>query len=152
MWWNVGDTTTFISWNLKPPSILSSLLFVVSYFFFRIQSSKLETVTDFIFLGSNIPADGDCSHEIKRICFLEEKLWQTCVFVLIAQLCLTLCDPVDCSPPGFSVHGILQIRILESVAIPFSRGSSWGRDWTWVSCTEGRFFAIWATREALWQT
>ena len=39
-------------------------------------------------------------------------------------LCLTLCDPMDCSPPGSSVHGILQARILEWVAIPFSRGSS----------------------------
>ena len=58
------------------------------------------------------------------------------------------CDPVDCSLPGSSVHGILQARILEWVAIPFSR-SSLPRDWTWVSCTTGRFFTIWATREAL---
>ena len=43
---------------------------------------------------------------------------------LVAQLCLTLCSPMDCSPPGSSVHGILQARILEWVAIPFSRGSS----------------------------
>ena len=47
------------------------------------------------------------------------------------QSCLTLCDTMDCSPPGFSVHGILQARILEWVAIPFSRGwSSWPRDLT----------------------
>ena len=46
------------------------------------------------------------------------------VKVLVAQLCPTLCDPMDCSPPGSSVHGILQTRILERVAIPFSRGSS----------------------------
>ena len=44
--------------------------------------------------------------------------------VLVAQSCLTLCDPMDCSPPGSSVHGILQARILEWVAIPFSRGPS----------------------------
>ena len=44
--------------------------------------------------------------------------------VKVAQLCLTLCDPMDCSPPGSSVHGILQIKIMELVAIPFSRGSS----------------------------
>ena len=43
--------------------------------------------------------------------------------MLIAQLCLILCDPMDWSPPGSSVHGILQARILEWVAIPFSRGS-----------------------------
>ena len=46
------------------------------------------------------------------------------VSVLVAQSCLTLCDPMDCSPPGFSVRGILQVRILEWVAIPFSKGSS----------------------------
>ena len=47
-----------------------------------------------------------------------------------AQLCLILCDPMDYSPPGSSVHGILQARTLEWVAIPFSRGSSWPMDWT----------------------
>ena len=54
--------------------------------------------------------------------------------MLVAQLCLTLCDPMDCNPPGSSVHGILQARIMEWVAIPFSRGSFWPRDWTRVSC------------------
>ena len=49
------------------------------------------------------------------------------------QSCPTLCDPMDCSPPGSSVHGILQARILEWVAISFSRGSSWPRDQTRVS-------------------
>ena len=50
------------------------------------------------------------------------------VEVLVAQSCPTLCNHMDCSPPGFSVHGTLQARILEWVAIPFSRGSSWPRD------------------------
>ena len=50
--------------------------------------------------------------------------------VLIAQSCLTLCDPKDCSPPGFSVHGISQARILEWVAVPSSMGSSRPRDQT----------------------
>ena len=49
---------------------------------------------------------------------------------------------MDCSLPGSSVHGILQARILEQVAIPFSRGSSQPRDWTWVSCIAGRLFTI----------
>ena len=66
------------------------------------------------------------------------------VVVLVAQLCPALCDPMDCSPPGSVVHGILQGRVLEWVAIPFSRGSSWPRNWTRVSCITGRFFAIWA--------
>ena len=50
-----------------------------------------------------------------------------------------LCNPVDYSPPGSSIHRILQERVLERVAISFSRGSSWPRDATWVSCTAGRF-------------
>ena len=49
------------------------------------------------------------------------------------QLCTALCDPMDCSPSGSSVHGILQARILEWVAIPFSKGSSWPRDRTHIS-------------------
>ena len=60
---------------------------------------------------------------------------------------LTLCDPVDCSPPGSSIHGILQARILEWVAISFSRGSSRPRDQTWVSHILGRRFTILVTRE-----
>ena len=55
---------------------------------------------------------------------------------------------MDCSPPGSSVHEIFQARILEWVAISFSRGSSQPRDWTQVSCTAGRFFTDRATREA----
>ena len=59
---------------------------------------------------------------------------------------------MDCNPPGSSVHGILQARILEWVAIFFSWESSWPRDWTWVSCIAGRFFTLWAIREALKET
>ena len=70
------------------------------------------------------------------------------VKVSVAQLCPTLCDPMDCSLPGSSVHGILQTRILEWVAIPFSRGSSWPRDWTCVSWIGGGFFTFLATQEA----
>ena len=61
--------------------------------------------------------------------------------------CPTFCNPVDCSPLGSSVHGSLQAGILEWVAIPFSRGSSWPRDWTQVSWIVGRFFTVWATRK-----
>ena len=70
------------------------------------------------------------------------------VKVLVAQSCLTVCDPTDCS---FFVHGILQARILEWVAIPSSKGSFWPRDWTCiprVSWTAGRFFTSWAIKEA----
>ena len=55
---------------------------------------------------------------------------------------------MDCSPPGFSIYGILQASILEWVAIPFSRGRSWPRDRTQVSCIAGKFFNVWAPREA----
>ena len=66
----------------------------------------------------------------------------------VIQSCLALCDPMDCSLPGFSIHGILQARILEWVAISFSRGSSRPRGQTQVSCIAGRCFTLWATREA----
>ena len=64
-----------------------------------------------------------------------------------AQSCPTLCDPVDCSAPCSSIHGILQARILKWVAISFSRGSSGPRDRTQVFCIAGRCFNLWATRE-----
>ena len=67
------------------------------------------------------------------------------VGVLVAQSCPTLYDPTNCSPSGSSIRGILQARILEWIAIPFSRGSSWPKDWTQVTCIAGRFFTIWAT-------
>ena len=66
----------------------------------------------------------------------------------VTQSCPTLCDPVDCSPPRSSVHGIFQARILEWGAISFSRGSSRPRDRTQVSHVAGRCFNLWATREA----
>ena len=62
---------------------------------------------------------------------------RACSCVLSLQLCLTLCDPVDCSHQASSVHGILQARTLEWVAMPSSRGSSPPRDWTHVSCPAG---------------
>ena len=60
--------------------------------------------------------------------------------VLVTQMCPTLCHPMDCSPPGSSVHGIFKARILKWVAISYSKGSSWPRDQTQVFCTAGRFF------------
>ena len=70
------------------------------------------------------------------------------IIIIKVKVCLTLCDHTDRSPPGSSVHGILQVRILEWVAILFSRGSSWLRDRTLVSCIGGRFFTFWASRGA----
>ena len=74
---------------------------------------------------------------------------QVCaVLWLVAQSCLTLRDPMDCTPPGSSNHGILQARILEWAAMSSSRGSSQPRDWTQVSRIAGRFFTVWVIREA----
>ena len=67
----------------------------------------------------------------------------------VTQLCPTLCDPMDCSLPSSSIHGILQARILEWVAISFSRGSSRPRDRTQVSHIAGRRFNLWATRKPI---
>ena len=66
---------------------------------------------------------------------------------LVTHSCPTLCDPTDSSLPGSSVHGILQARIPEWIAVLSSRGSSQPRDQTQVSLIAGRFFTIWATRE-----
>ena len=64
----------------------------------------------------------------------------------VAQPCPTLCDPMDCSLPGSSVHGIFQARVLEWIAISFSRGSSQPRDRTQASRIVDRRFTVWATR------
>ena len=113
----------------------------------QIDGETMETVRDFIFLGSKITADGDCSHEIKRHLLLGRKvmtnlnsifksrdmtlptkvhLVKAMVFPVVMLLlslllsCPTLCNPIDGSPLGSSVPGILQARILEWVAISFS--------------------------------
>ena len=79
---------------------------------------------------------------------LYRNFWSEVKSSQVTQSCPTLCDPVDYSPPGSSVHGILQARILEWVAISFSRGSSWPKDRTQVSHIAGRCFNPWATRKA----
>ena len=77
------------------------------------------------------------------------QLWTWLKVSEVAQSCLTLWDPIDCSLPGSSIHGIFQARVLEWVAISFSGGSSWPRNRTWVSRTVGRYFNVWATRVML---
>ena len=80
------------------------------------------------------------------------KKWKLHIYiheeVKAAWSCLTLCDSMDCSLPSSYVHGILQARTLNWVAISFSGGSPQSRDRTWVSCIAGRFFTNWTTREA----
>ena len=68
-------------------------------------------------------------------------MYMLCVCSKLLRSCLTLCDPIDHSSPGSSVHGIFQARILEWVAMPSPKGSSWPRHWTcisYVSCTGRR--------------
>ena len=65
----------------------------------------------------------------------------------VTQSCPTLCDPMDCSLPGSSVHGIFQAIVLEWIAISFSKGSSQPRDRTRVSRIIDRRFTVWATKE-----
>ena len=77
-----------------------------------------------------------------------ERQLMTYMKVLVAQSCPTFHDPMNCSPSGSPANGILQARILEWIAISFSRGSSWLRDRTQISHTAGRFTTIWATKEA----
>ena len=67
----------------------------------------------------------------------------------VPQLCPALSDPMECSPPGSAVHGMLQARTLERFAISSPRGSSQPRDRTHVSHFAGRYFTVWATREAI---
>ena len=71
-----------------------------------------------------------------------------CSCCLVAEWCPTLCDPVDCSPPGSSVPGISQARILQWVAISFSSRYSWPREQTCISCTGRWILSHWATKEA----
>ena len=116
----------------------------------------LSNRTDFIFTVSIVLPFLECHivEVTQKVAFSDWFLWLGFYYYKekkkkkVAQSCLTLYEPLDCSPPGTSAHGIFQARILEWVAIPFSRGSSWPRDRTQVSCIAGRCFNLWATREA----
>ena len=97
-------------------------------------------------LEPQLPRDS----KVNCVFYVSPYVCEMCV-CMSAQSSLTLCDPMDCSPPGSSVHGILQSRILEWVAISFSGGSFQYRDQTvslWSSALAARFFTSWATREA----
>ena len=80
---------------------------------------------------------------LQRLTIISFPIFYTFILlVIITQLCSALCDPMDCSPPGPSVLGILQARRLEWVDIPFSRGSSRPTDQTWLSSIAGRFYCL----------
>ena len=93
---------------------------------------------------------GFCKLPLQQICMCVLSLIDILnVFrrIIAAHSCPTLCNHRDSSLPGSSVHELLQARILEWVAIPFSRGSSQPRDRTWVTLIAGRFFTILSTRK-----
>ena len=82
--------------------------------------------------------------------FTTSASWEALLCVSVTLLCPTLCNPMACGLLGSSVHGILQPRILEWIAMPFSRGSFWPRDRTQVCYTAGGFFTRWAPGEGHW--
>ena len=104
-----------LKFNIQKTKILASSP-ITSW---HIDGETMETVTDFIFGGSKITPDGDCSHEFKRRLLLGRKA-MTKLAAKSLQSCPTLCDPIDGSPPGSAVPGILQARTLEWVVISFS--------------------------------
>ena len=121
------------SWRIFSACLLL-LLIVGSCSSLISQIKNLPILRTWPFLTTSYPSSGTA-------------FWSSCC----AQLCLTLCGHVDYSTPGPSVHGILQARILEWVAISYSKGSSQPRDWTHFSCISyiaSRIFAAYATWEA----
>ena len=160
-WWKWESEKAGLKFNIQKTKTMASSP-IISW---QIDEETMETVTDIIFLDSKITADGDFNHKIKRCLLLGRKAMTylntilkskdntlpTKVFLVkwseVALSCLTLCDPMDCSLPGSSVHGIFQAIVLEWVAISFSRGSSQPRARTRVSRIVDRRFTVWATRE-----
>ena len=110
-----------------------------------LQARILEWVAFPFSRGSSQPQDRT---QVSRIAGGFFTSWTTREAQEVAQFCLTLCNPMNCSLPGSSVHGILQARILEWVPLSVSTVSSQPKDRTQVSCIAGRFFTFWATREA----
>ena len=109
---DTGERVEWKSWlktHIQKTKILTSGPITL----WQVAGEKVDAVTDFIFLGFKITADGDCSHEIKILALCKKK-WKWLVSDSLQSM--------DCSPPGSSVHGILQARVLDWVAISFSRG------------------------------
>ena len=127
---NISVTSTSF---LASPCTFAFLLFVLVWFFLMFSEVLLLLFVMRIHLRSTL---------LKKIlsAWYRMAYYRHYVPVLSFQSCPTLCDPMDCSPVGFSVRGILQAKLLEWVAAPSSQGSSWPRDWVHVSCIAGRFF------------
>ena len=111
-----------------------------SWEFWNWQHSSAPVYVQVLSVKASLPPPGNPSEIRVLYQALLFSSFPICSYCSVAQSCPALCDPMDCSPPGSSVHGILRARILESVAAPSSRGSSRPRDRTWVSCITGSFF------------
>ena len=150
-WWKVKimvEVKLKSKWSLRPLLFLEDFCFLLTWIVFEVFIEFVTILLLFHVLAFWPRGMWDLSSPTRgqtwTLCFGRQSLnhWTTrevlkpCylnMYMLCAkslQLCLILCDPMDCSPPGSSVHGILQARILEQVAISFSRGSSQPRDWT----------------------
>ena len=125
---------------------------------FKVKLNKYAEMLKYVSFNPVLPDLETFRREIKLVktslpnsldCLLEDSQGNTCRGTKILGASSAGCNSTDCNTPASSVHGILQVRILQWVAIPFSRGSSQPRDRIWVSYTAGRFFNVWATWEAL---
>ena len=114
----------------------------------KIWLSSLPQKESFLYNGKRNKSSEQYKTWLQRL-FRKIKIYNgvCCVLCLVTQSCPTLCDLINCCPPGSSVHGILQARIMEWVAMPSSRGSSQPRDRIHILHIAGRFSTVWATRE-----
>ena len=134
--------SVFLSWS-SLPSEISFLLYEVQHLF---AAGKIDLPISYL---SNFVTLTIFFHFLLSLSLLVKDVSISCqlkVKLLITQSCTTFCKPMDYNLWGSSVRGILQARILECVAIPFSRGLSQPRGWTRVSCPCIRCFTVWATR------
>ena len=111
-WWEMQP----VSWAGTSRRCLTAAGAAVSLPLLPLLAGPRHSLSPLLNLEKPLPASRSPQHPCACSC--------ACACVLVAQSCLTLCDPMDCSPPGSSVHGILQARTLEWVVIAFSRGSS----------------------------
>ena len=150
----------YVCWVASAPFITKSMLSPLKCFctLLKISWSFLASSVPLIYICILLPilhslyySSFMVNHKLIYIYIYVSAYIQCIIYIIVnnevTQSCLSLCDPIDCSLPGSSVHGVFKARILEWVAISFSRGSSRPRNRTQVSCIAGRCFTIWATRE-----
>ena len=125
VYWSKDALKNPMPWSSQPCPVITVLMTVISNFIVFLTEC---------FEDRDIP----CLSPYCQ-CLHTPDTWQALSYThMHAQLCPALCDPINCSPPGSSVHGIAQPGIPEWAAISFSRESSWPRDWTHISCTGRR--------------